>query len=108
MSNTITTCNIRDTYDLTSMRHIMTGLIGLHLTWAFTTLRYIRASVHPVHRGLSIHGPVGPYLSSGDADSGDSSTTCVRAVEVQTATHLGGGSGNDYIGGTLRHNPWHV
>ncbi|AGL74877.1 C5 protein [Malvastrum leaf curl Philippines virus] len=90
------------------MGYVVPLFIRLDLTWAFTTFGYIRASVHSVHSGLAIHGPVGPCPSFvGDEDSGGSSTAHHGGVEVQTATYLRGGSGNDYIGGTLRHNCEH-
>ncbi|CAJ57819.2 AC5 protein [Vernonia yellow vein virus] len=92
MSQPITTCDIRDTYHLASMSNIMTLFKRLHLTWAFTALWYIIAFVHPIEPGLSVHGPVGPHLSFGDADSGDSSTSRIGAVEIQTTTYFGYGS----------------
>nr|UXB54225.1 AC5 [Sri Lankan cassava mosaic virus]UYW66206.1 AC5 [Sri Lankan cassava mosaic virus]UZC82067.1 AC5 [Sri Lankan cassava mosaic virus] len=92
MSKPNSTSDIRDAHDLTYMDHIVSGLKRLNLTWAFTSPRNIWAFEHPVPPGLPIHGPVCPGLSFCDADSGDSSTTAVWAVEVQTATNLRGGS----------------
>nr|QIH55761.1 C5 protein [Ageratum yellow vein China virus] len=90
------------------MGYVVPLFIRLDLTWAFTTFGHIRASVQSVHSGLPIHGPVGPCPSFvGDEDSGDSSTAHHGGVEVQTASYLRGGSGNDYIGGSLRHNCEH-
>nr|ABP96797.1 AC5 protein [Ageratum yellow vein virus] len=90
------------------MGYVVPLFIRLYLTWAFTTFGHIRGSVHSVQSGLAVHGPVGPCPSSvGDEDSGGSSTAHHGGVEVQTATYLRGGSGNDNICGTLRHNCEH-
>nr|UFP62940.1 AC5 [African cassava mosaic virus] len=74
----------------TKVLHIIPLLKRLDLTWAFTAPRYVWASIHPVHHGLSVHGPVhpGPF-SICDVDSGGSSTVPVWAVEVQPSTNLG-------------------
>nr|UFP62868.1 AC5 [African cassava mosaic virus] len=74
----------------TEVLHIIPLLQRLDLTWAFTAPRYVWASIHPVHHGLSVHGPVhpGPF-SICDVDSGGSSTVPVWAVEVQPSTNLG-------------------
>nr|QIH45370.1 C5 protein [Malvastrum yellow mosaic virus] len=74
MSQPITTRDIRHTQHLTYMGYVMTGFIRLHLTWTFTSTRNIRTSVHPVHSGLAIHGPVRPHARFCGADSGDSYT----------------------------------
>nr|AJE24730.1 AC5 protein [Tobacco leaf curl Pusa virus] len=90
------------------MGYIMSLFIRLDLTRAFTSLGNIRASVQSVHLGLFVHGPIDPCpLFVCDEDSGGNSTADIWAVEVQPATNLGSGSGNDYIGGTLRHNLLH-
>ncbi|BAC66132.1 C5 [Eupatorium yellow vein virus - [Yamaguchi]] len=90
------------------MTNIVFLLKRLDLTRAFTTLRNIRASVHSVHPGLPIHGPLSPCSPSVcDEDSGGIRTADIRAVEVEPATYLGGGCGNHYIGRTLRHSSWH-
>nr|QIH12622.1 C5 protein [Tobacco curly shoot virus] len=49
------------------MLNIMSRLKRLDLTWAFTSSRDIWTSVHPVHPGLSVHGPVRPCSCFGDA-----------------------------------------
>nr|CRL31561.1 coat protein (truncated) [Pepper leaf curl Bangladesh virus] len=86
------------------MNYIVSRLKRLDLTWAFTPPRNIWASVHPVHPGLPVHGPVHPCSGLCDADNGGSSTARVWAVEVQTAAYLRGGRGNDYICWSLGHN----
>nr|AFB17989.1 Ac5 protein [Tomato leaf curl Ranchi virus] len=98
------TSNITDTHDFTYMLNVMSRLKRLHLTWAFTASRHIWTSVHPVHPGLSVHGPVRPCSCFGDADNGGSSTARIWAVEVETAAYLRSGRGNDYICWSLRHN----
>nr|WAK97803.1 AC5 protein [Cherry tomato leaf curl virus] len=98
------TSDITNTHDLAYMDYIVSGLKRLDLTWAFTSSRDIWTSVHPVHPGLSVHGPVRPCFCFGDADNGGSSTAHIWAVEVETATYLRSGSGNDYICWSLRHN----
>ncbi|ACA62838.1 AC5 [Kenaf leaf curl virus-[India:Bahraich:2007]] len=104
MSQPSTMSNITNTHDLTYMNYIMSRFKRLDLTWTLTPSWNIRASVHPVQSGLAIHGPVRPYARFCDADSGDNCTGCIRAVEVQTPTHLRRGGRNDDIGRTLRHN----
>nr|BBA21850.1 AC5 protein [Tobacco curly shoot virus] len=104
MSQPSSTRNITDTHDFTYMLNVMSRLKRLDLTWAFTSFRDIWTSVHPVHPGLSVHGPVRPCSCFGDADNGGSSTAHIWAVEVETATYLRSGSGNDYICWSLRHN----
>nr|UFP63102.1 AC5 [East African cassava mosaic virus] len=86
------TSHITNHLTYTKVLHIISLLKRLDLTWAFTALRDIWASIHPVHSGLSIHGPVGPYFSSGDADSGGNNTVLVWAVEVQPPPHFGYGA----------------
>nr|AHA04051.1 AC5 [Siegesbeckia yellow vein virus] len=109
MSQPTTTGNIRHTNYFTYMGYIMTLFKRLNLTWTFTTTRNIRAFVHSVHPGLSVHGPIDPCsLSVGDKDSWGSSTAAIWAVEVQPPTYLGGGSGNDYICRSLGHNLLYV
>ncbi|ACI06018.1 AC5 protein [Mesta yellow vein mosaic virus-[India:Bongaon:2008]] len=103
-----TPSNIRKTNNLTHVTNIILRIKRLHLTWAFTSLRNIRASVHPVHSGLPIHGPVRPHTRLCDADSGGNCTGCIRAVEVQSTTHLRRGGRNDDIGSSLRHNSYNV
>ncbi|AEL28909.1 AC5 [East African cassava mosaic Cameroon virus-Ghana] len=73
------------------MLNIISLFIRLNLTWAFTALRDVWASIHPVHLGLPIHGPDGPYSAFGDADSRGNHTVRVWAVEVQPPPHLGYG-----------------
>nr|BDC46619.1 AC5 protein [African cassava mosaic virus] len=99
------TCHITNHLTDTKVLHIIPLLKRLDLTWAFTAPRYVWASIHPVHHGLSVHGPVhpGPF-SICDVDSGDSSTVPVWAVEVQPSTNLGAWRGNDDISWSLRHN----
>nr|UQH66814.1 pathogenicity determinant [Papaya leaf curl virus] len=104
MGQPITTSNITNTHDFTNVLDIMSGLKRLDLTWAFTSSRDIWTSVHPVHPGLSVHGPVRPCFCFGDADNGGNSTAGIWAVEVETAAYLRGGRGNDYICWSLRHN----
>nr|CTQ34926.1 AC5b protein [Croton yellow vein mosaic virus]CUR29859.1 AC5b protein [Croton yellow vein mosaic virus] len=99
-----TPSNIRKTNNLTHVTNIILRIKRLHLTWAFTSLRDIWASVHPVHPGLPVHGSVRPCLCFGDADNGGSSTVHIWAVEVETTAYLRSGRGNDYICWTLRHN----
>ncbi|AEY78474.1 AC5b [Papaya leaf curl virus] len=96
--------DIRQTYNLTHVTNIILSIKRLHFTWAFTSLRDIWASVHPVHPGLPVHGSVRPCLCFGDADNGGSSTVHIWAVEVETTAYLRSGRGNDYICWTLRHN----
>nr|AOR05729.1 AC5 protein [Tomato yellow leaf curl Yunnan virus]QIH55832.1 C5 protein [Tomato yellow leaf curl Yunnan virus] len=60
MRQPITTGDIRHTNYFTYMGHIVTLFIRLDLTWAFASTRNIRTFVHPVHLGLSVHGPVHP------------------------------------------------
>ncbi|ABO21327.1 AC5 protein [Mesta yellow vein mosaic virus [Barrackpore2:eastern India]] len=103
-----TPSNIRKTNNLTHVTNIILRIKRLHLTWAFTSLRNIWASVHPVHSGLPIHGPVRPHTRLCDADSGGNCTGCIGAVEVQSTTHLRRGGRNDDIGRTLRHNSYNV
>ncbi|CAA80889.1 AL4 [Indian cassava mosaic virus] len=98
------TSDIRDAHDLTYMDHIVSRLERLDLTWAFTALRNIWASIHPIPPGLPIDGSVCPGLSFCDADSRDSRTAAVWAVEVQTATNLRAWSRNYDICWSLRHN----
>nr|WLD18036.1 C5 Protein [Chilli leaf curl virus] len=104
VGQTSTTSNITNTHDFTNVLDIMSGLKRLDLTRAFTSPRNIWASVHPVHLGLSVHGPVRPCFCFGDADNGGSSTAGIWAVEVETTAYLRGGRGNDYICWSLRHN----
>nr|CCI69932.1 truncated replication associated protein [Cotton leaf curl Burewala virus] len=61
---------ITNTHYFTYMLNIMSGLKRLNLTWTFTSSRNIWTSVHPVHPGLSVHGPVRPCFCFGDADNG--------------------------------------
>nr|UFP63074.1 AC5 [East African cassava mosaic virus] len=75
----------------TKVVHIISLLKRLDLTWAFTALRNVWGSIHSVHPGRSIHGPVGPYFASGDADSRGNNTVLVWAVEVQPPPHPGYG-----------------
>ncbi|ABJ97343.1 AC5 [Chilli leaf curl virus-India [India:Papaya:2005]] len=91
MGEPSTTGNITNTHNLPYMNYIVSRLKRLDLTWAFTTPRNIWASVHPVHPGLPVHGPVHPCSGLCDADSGGSSTAGIRAVEVETAAYLRGG-----------------
>ncbi|CAR65243.1 hypothetical protein ToLCCV_gp2 [Tomato leaf curl Cameroon virus] len=105
MSQTGPTGHITNTTNYTHVLDIISLLKRLDLTWAFTSTRDIRAFVHPVHSGLSVHGPVRPRTTLAyAADSGDNSTAGIGAVEVQTSTHLRDGCGNYYIAGSLRHN----
>ncbi|QBC98463.1 AC5 protein [Cotton leaf curl Khokran virus] len=104
MGQPSTTSNITNTHYFTYMLNIMSGLKRLNLTWTFTSSRNIWTSVHPVHPGLSVHGPVRPCFCFGDADNGGSSTARVWAVEVETTAYLRSGRGNDYICWSLRHN----
>nr|UFP63095.1 AC5 [East African cassava mosaic virus] len=85
------TSHITDHRTYTKVFTIIPLLKRLDLTWAFTALRDIWASIHSVHLGLPIHGPVGPYFASGDADSGGNNTVRAWAVEVQPSPHLGYG-----------------
>nr|CUM44321.1 C5 protein defective [Cotton leaf curl Burewala virus] len=77
MGQPSTTSNITNTHYFTYMLNIMSGLKRLNLTWTFTSSRNIWTSVHPVHPGLSVHGPVRPCFCFGDADNGGSSTARV-------------------------------
>nr|WNV28188.1 AC5 Protein [Tomato leaf curl Karnataka virus] len=104
MGQSSTASDITDTHDLPYMDYIVPGLKRLDLTWAFTSSRDVWTSVHSVHPGLSVHGPVRPCFCFGDAGNGDSSTAHIRAVEVETAAYLRCGRGNDYICWSLRHN----
>nr|UFP63067.1 AC5 [East African cassava mosaic virus] len=88
---TRTTSHITNHLTDTKVLHIIPLLKRLDLVWSFTALRDIWASIHSVHLGLPIHGPVGPYFASGDADSGGNNTVRVWAVEVQPPPHLGYG-----------------
>nr|UFP62926.1 AC5 [African cassava mosaic virus] len=74
----------------TQVLHIIPLLERLDLTWDLSPPRHVWASIHPVHHGLSVHGPVhpGPF-SICDVDSGCSSKVPVWAVEVQPSTDLG-------------------
>ncbi|ABB52033.1 C5 [Pepper leaf curl Bangladesh virus] len=99
-----TTRNITNTHDFTNVLDITSRLKKLDLTRAFTAPRNIWASVHPVHPGLPVHGPVRPCSGFCDADNGGSSTAGIWAVEVETAAYLRGGRGNDYICWSLGHN----
>nr|CUH74515.1 AC5 protein [Croton yellow vein mosaic virus]CUH74522.1 AC5 protein [Croton yellow vein mosaic virus]CUR24663.1 AC5 protein [Croton yellow vein mosaic virus] len=99
-----TPSNIRKTNNLTHVTNIILRIKRLHLTWAFTSLRDIWASVHPVHPGLPVHGSVRPCLCFGDAGNGDNCTSSIGAVEVETTAYLRSGRGNDYICWTLRHS----
>nr|QGA84531.1 AC5 protein [Crassocephalum yellow vein virus] len=60
MSQTISPRNVGQTQDLAHVTNIVLSIKRLDLTWAFTSSRDIWASVHPVHLGLSVHGPVRP------------------------------------------------
>nr|UFP63060.1 AC5 [East African cassava mosaic virus] len=75
----------------TKVLNIVPLLKRLDLTWAFTTPKNSWAPIHSEHLGLPIHGPVGPYFASVDADSGGNNTVLVWAVEVQPSPHLGYG-----------------
>nr|ALO78605.1 C5 protein [Cotton leaf curl Kokhran virus - Burewala] len=104
MGQPSTPSNITNTHYFTYMLNIMSGLKRLNLTWTFTSSRNIWTSGHPVHTGLSVHGPVDPCFCFGDADNGGSSTARVWAAEVETTAYLRSGRGNDYICWSLRHN----
>nr|AWV91675.1 AC5 [Cotton leaf curl Multan virus] len=104
MGQPSTTSNITNTHYFTYMLNIMSGLKRLYLTGTLTTPWNIRTSVHPIHSGLPVHGPVCPCLLFCDADNGGSSTAGVRAAEVQTPAYFRRGRRNDDIGSSLRHN----
>nr|QIJ32375.1 C5 protein [Malvastrum yellow vein Honghe virus]QIJ32387.1 C5 protein [Malvastrum yellow vein Honghe virus]QIJ32396.1 C5 protein [Malvastrum yellow vein Honghe virus] len=74
MSQTHSPSYIGQTYHLTHVTNIVLRIKRLDLTWTLTTTRNIRAFVHPVHSGLSIHGPVRPHSRFCGADSRDSYT----------------------------------
>nr|WDE41079.1 AC5 [Papaya leaf curl Karnataka virus] len=99
-----TPSNIRKTNNLTHVTNIILRIKRLHLTWAVTSLRDIRASVHPAHQGLPGHGSVGPCLCFGDPDNGGSSTVQIWDDKVETTAYLRSGRVNDYFCWTLRHN----
>nr|UFP63081.1 AC5 [East African cassava mosaic virus] len=86
-----TTSHITNHLTNTKVLNIIPLLKRLDLTWAFTALRHIWASIHSGHPGLSRHGPGGPYFASGDSDSGGNNTVLVWAVEVQPPPHFGYG-----------------
>uniref|UniRef100_B8Y3K9 C5 protein n=1 Tax=Cotton leaf curl Gezira virus-[okra:Niger] TaxID=502871 RepID=B8Y3K9_9GEMI len=97
--------NVRHTSDNTRMLDIITLFIGLDLTRTFTSLWDIWAAIHSVHPRFSVRGPVGPGPTFVcDEDSGGTCRGQPWAVEVQTATHFRGGSGNDDICWSLRHS----
>nr|AFB83477.1 C5 protein [Cotton leaf curl Burewala virus] len=104
MGQASTTSNITNTHYFTYKLNIMSGLKRLNHTWTFTSSRNIWSSVHPVHPGLSVHGPVRPCICFGDADNGGSSTAHIWAVEVEREAYLRSGRGNEYICWSLRHN----
>nr|UIK24192.1 C5 protein [Watermelon chlorotic stunt virus] len=105
MSDSTPPSNITHTPDDTGVLNVVSLFVRLNFAWAFTALRDIWASIHPVHPGLSIHGPVGPLSTLAcDEDSGGKSTAHVGAVEVQFSTNLRNGSGNENISCSLRHN----
>nr|APX61408.1 AC5 [Tomato yellow leaf curl Thailand virus] len=107
MSKPNTTGNVRQTDYLAHMTNVVLRIERLHFTWTLTSLRDIRTSIHSVKPRLSVCRSVLPYLPFCDADSGDSSTAVVWAVEVQTATYFRDGRGNENICWTLRHSSSH-
>nr|AFB83443.1 C5 protein [Cotton leaf curl Burewala virus] len=103
MGQPSTPSNITNTPYFTYMVNIIREFKRLDLTWPFTPSRNMGTSVHPVHPGLFVHGPVRPCFCLGDADNGGSSTVHIWAVEVETAAYLRKRGGNDYICWSLRH-----
>nr|AJY58649.1 hypothetical protein [Tomato leaf curl New Delhi virus] len=92
MCESCSTGNITNTHDLPNMRHIMPGFKRLNLTRAFTAPWHVRASIHSVHSGFSVHGSVRPGPCFCDAGNGDRGTGCIRAVEVEPSAYLRCGS----------------
>nr|AGV76866.1 AC5 protein [Squash leaf curl China virus] len=84
--------NITNTHHLTNMRDIVPRFKRLDFRWAFTAPWNVGTSIHPVHLGFSVHGPVCPGLSLCDAGNGDNCTGNIWAVEVETSAYLRGGS----------------
>nr|QAU03234.1 AC5 protein [Tomato leaf curl New Delhi virus] len=84
--------NITNTHDFANMRDIVPGFKRLHLTRAFTTPWHVRTSIHSVHSGFSVHGPVRPGPCFCDAGNGDRGTCSIGAVEVEPSAYLRCGS----------------
>nr|AMB18876.1 AC5 protein [Tomato leaf curl New Delhi virus]UYO78064.1 AC5 [Tomato leaf curl New Delhi virus] len=88
MCESCSTGNITNTHDLANMRYIVPGFKGLHLTRAFTAPWHVWTSIHSVHSGFSVHGPVRPGPCFCDAGNGDRGTCSIGAVEVEPSAYL--------------------